>query len=307
MKFGIKLIILALLGSCSSIHKMGVRSVSPSFEESAAHLTQERSWEFFKDATPGNIKFLEHFVLNDPTNLILRRVLIKTYVAYAYAVPETLAYDDQLALTEDLKHQQEATVHYTKALDYGLEYLSKKEISRKNLLTLDEDKLIKKLKRETSRDDLLAILYTAQAWGSLIKLHKKDLPQMARVKVLFDYVCEEDPSIENGACDLFFAQYESSRDSQKGKQLFLKAMEKYPKHLLIRVSYLQHVSLPTFDQEEYDKQALILKDEFHKWEDLNRDNLENTSSYKGQERLNLYNAIARKRFEIMESHKSKTF
>ena len=284
---------------------MGIKTASPMFEESGQHLSQERSWDFFKDSSPGHIKFLELFVQNDPSNMVLKRVLIKAYVSYAFAVHETLALDAKLALTEDLSSHREALIHYTKALDYGVDYLGKKGISRKNLLTLDDDKLMKKLKRETSTDDLQGILSTAQAWGSLIQLQKENTKlasQISRVKILFDYVCDQDPTIEDGACDLFYAQH-----SSQSKDLYLKAIAKYPKHLLVRVNYLQFVALPSFDQEEYDKQALILKDELLKWENLNRDNLESTSSYKGQEMLNLSNAVAKKRFEFMENHKSKIF
>lgn len=294
-----------MLGGCSSIHKMGIKTASPMFEESGRHLSQERSWDFFREASPANIKFLELFVQNDPSNLVLKRVLMKAYVGYAFAVPETLALDAKLALTEDLKFHKEAILHYTKALDYGVDYLGKKSISRKNLLSLDDEKLIKKLKRETSVDDLPAVLFLAQAWGRLIQLQKENTklaPQISRVKILFDFVCDQDPTIENGACDLFYAQH-----STQGKELFLKAISKYPKHLLLRVSYLESVAMPAFDQEAYDSQAQILKDEFIKWENLNRDSLENVSSYKGQEMLNLSNAIAKKRFEILESHKSKIF
>ena len=52
---------------------------------------------------------------------------------------------------------------------------------------------------------------------------------------------------------------------------------------------------------------LHLIEEFAKWEDLNRDNLEDKSEYKVVEHLNLYNAIARKRFELIELNKKKIF
>lgn len=301
---------------CSSFQKMGIRSVSPLLEESGNHLTEERSWEFFRQSAPANIKFLELFVLTDPKNQTLKRTLIKAYAGYAFGVPETLAYNDQLALNEETTHRKEAILHYTKALDYGVDYLHAKGITRKNLLTLDEDKLIKKLKNETSHDDLSAILYFAQAWGSLINLQKDNVAlvsQIPRVKALFDFVCGEDPTLEFGVCDLFFAQYESSRpkmlggNPEKGKELFKQAILRFPKHLLIRVNYLQFVALPSFDQEEYDQQAEILRKEFAEWENLSRDNLDDVSTYREVKQLNLYNAIAKKRFEIMEAHKNKIF
>lgn len=307
---------LLVLSGCGTIRKLGIRSATPMFTKSSDELTRENSWEFFRDSAPGNLKFLELLYLQDPNNLPLLSVLIKGYSGYAFAVPETLAYGDELAGEESSPWKQQAIIHYTRALDYGLDYLSKKDISRGDLLNSDEQKLIKLFSKELDEDDLPAVLFTAQAWGSLINLQKDNVAlvaQVPKVKAMFDWVCGEDPKIENGVCDIFYAQYEASRprmlggDPKKAEELYLAAIKNRPHHLLMRFGYIQYLIVPMGDQEKYEKVGADLRSEIEKWENLNRDTLDDTSEYKYDRHINLYNAIARKRFELIEKNKKKIF
>lgn len=307
---------LIVLSGCGTIRKLGIRSATPMFTKSSDELTRENSWEFFKDSAPGNLKFLELLYLQDPNNLSLLSVLIKGYSGYAFAVPETLAYGDELAGVEDSPWKQQAIVHYTRALDYGLDYLSKKDISRGDLLNSDEKKLSDLLSKELDKDDLTAVLFTAQAWGSLVNLQKDNVAlvaQVPKIKAMFDWVCSTDPKIENGVCDIFYAQYEASRprmlggDPKKAEELYLAAIKNRPHHLLMRIGYIQYLIIPGFEQEKYEKLSAELKSEIDKWGNLNRDSLDDTSDYKYDRQINLYNAIAKKRFELMEKNKKKIF
>ncbi len=309
------LLALVLLG-CSSIQKTALRGASPLFVNGSEKLILERNWEFFKESSPGNLKFLEMLYLQDTDNLRLLGTLVKSYAGYAYAVPETLAFGDELAGVEGSIHKQNAISLYTRSLDYGLDYLHKKGIQREDLLVKDETELIKMLNQKMGRSDFTAILFLAQSWASLINLQKDNVALVShvpKVKVLFDWVCKQDHEIEHGVCDIFEAQYEASRprmlggNPEKAKDLYQNTIKKYPRHLLIRISYIQFSLLPAFDQEGYENESKLLVEEFAKWEDLNRDNLEDKSEYKAVEHLNLYNAIARKRFELIELNKKKIF
>lgn len=311
---GYLLPLLFALSSCS-LQKLAIRSATPVFEKSSLGLMQEGNWDFFRQSAPANIKMMELLWLQDEENLELLSVLIKAYSGYAFAVPETLAFGDDLSGIDDSQHKKDALFFYTRALDYGIHYLEKKGISKKVLLSQDDKKLSKKL-GDLEEEDLTALLYTAQSWGSLINLQKDNvalISQIPRVKVLFDYVCKLRPSIDHNVCDIFFAQYESSRpkmlggNPDKGEKLYALAMEKYPQHLLVRLNYIQYLLLPAFELAKYEKEAVVLKEEISKWEDLNRDNLENVSSYKDVKELNFYNSIAKKRFELIEKYKAKIF
>lgn len=307
-------LLVALMG-CGTIQKWALRSSSPVFQKSSNDLLKEGNWDFFRESAPSNLKFVELLWQQDRDNLKLLSVLVKGYAGYAFAVPETLALGDEWAGVEESLWKKNAIIYYTRALDYGTLYLTKRDVKRKDLLG-DEAKLSKKLKNELDEDDLMALLYTAQAWGSLINLQKDNVAlvaQIPKVKVLFDHVCSRKPKIDQNVCDIFYAQYEASRprmlggNPAKAKKLFETAIKKHPQHLLIRVSYIQYLLLPAMEEGEYEKEARVLRDEFAKFEDMNRDELVNKSAYKKASKLNLYNAIAKKRFELIEKNKSKIF
>jgi hypothetical protein len=307
---------LFLLGSCGTIQKWVLRSNSSMFKESGDRMTREKNWEFFRDAAPGNIKFVEMLYLQDPKNITLLGSLVKSYSGYAFAVHETLALGDQLRDVESSQHKQQALRHFTTALDYGLEYLDQQGVGRSEILGLNEGELSNTLDKELGKKDYPAVLYTAQAWGSLIQMQQNNVAlvsQVPKVKVLFDWVCGKDPNIDFGICDIFYAQYEASRprmlggDPVKAEQLYRAAMQKHPHNLLIRVGYLQHLVLPAMDEAKYEAEASVLREEFSKWSELGRDGLVDESEYRDHADINLYNAIAEKRFRMMEKNKSKIF
>ncbi len=317
MKKFIRPVVLGvLLSGCSSVQKVALRGASPLFENGAQKLTLERDWDFFKDSAPGNLKLLETLYLQDHENLKLLSTLIKSFAGYAYAVPETLAFGDELSGVDDSIHKKQAISIYTKAFDYGLEYFHQRGVSRKDLVEFDESALKKAFDVKFRREDFISILFFAQSWASLINLQKDNVAlvsQVPKVKTLFDWVCNQDPEIEYGVCEIFAAQYEASRprmlggNPEKAKELYKASIKKNPLHLLIRVGYIQYSILPAFDLDAYKQEAKVLVEEFSKWSDLNRDNLEDRSEYKSVEYLNLYNAIAKKRFEFIELNKAKIF
>ncbi|MFP5385259.1 MAG: TRAP transporter TatT component family protein [Bacteriovoracia bacterium] len=303
----------ALMGC--SLQKMALRSTTPVMEKSSEGMMEEGSWEFFQASSPANIKFMELLWLQDQENLKLLSLLIKSYSGYAFAVPETLYFEDEIIGIGNSQRRTEAITFYTRSFDYGLQYLKEKDISKADLLSHEESVLQKRLDK-LNDEDITAILYTAQSWGSLINLQKDNVvlvSQVPKVKMLFDFVCSRKPDIDNNVCDIFYAQYLSSRpkmlggNPEEGEKLFLAAMEKHPHNLLIRMSYIQHVVLPGYDEEQYKKQAAILKKELEKWENFKRDQLENLSPYRNDKKLNLFNAIAKKRFLIVEKNKKQIF
>lgn len=292
-----------------------MRSTNPVFVKTSEDLLKEGHWNFFRDSSLGNLKLMELLWQQDQENLELLGVLIKGFSGYAFAIPETLYLEDEIKGVEGSRWKKEAIIYYTRSLDYGLYYLDQKGVKRDDLLANDEKRLKKKLKN-LDEDDFMAVLYTAQSWGSLINLQKDNvalISHVPKVKILFDFVCDKKPDIDQNVCDIFYAQYESSRpkmlggDPEKGEKLYLESIQKHPKNLLIRVSYVQYRLVPGFREEEFQREAVLLNEEFAKWEDLNRDALENRSTYKDMPELNLYNSIARKRFLIMYKLKNKIF
>jgi len=306
---------LVFMISGCSLQKLALKSSTPVFERSVDGMMREGNWEHFKNSSPSNLKFLELLWEQDRSNLKMLSALIKGYAGYTFGVHETLTFGDELAGVDDSPSKKEAIFFYTRVLDYGLFYLDKKGLSRGELLSNNEEHLTAKLK-ELSEQDATALLYTAQSWGSLINLQKDNIALVSlvpKVKMLFDRVCKLRPDIDQNVCDIFLAQYEASRPKMLGgnpenaEKLYLAAIKKHPQHLLIRLNYIQYLLLPGFEAEKYEQQAVILREEFAKWGDLNRDSLENRSSYRNVQELNLYNSIAKKRFELIEKYKSKIF
>src|SRR5690606_31972666 len=268
---------------------------------------KEGNWDYFRLATPGNLKLLELLWDQDQDNTRLQGGLVKGYAGYAFAVHETVYFEDLLTDNEDSQAKNEAIYFHTKALDLGISYLEKKGIKKEELLSNDEASLVKKLNK-LEEDDFVALAYLGQAWGSLINLQKDNVAlvsQVPKVKLLFDRVCREKPDFENNMCDLFYAQYEASRpkmlggNPEKGKALFLEAIKKSSYKQLINLNCLQYVVLPGFDEEAYEKMAKVLKAEFKNFDNLGRETLSNLSPYKDHVELNLYNGIAKKRFEFI--------
>lgn len=315
MRCSLLLMGLWILTSCS-MQKLAIRGSTPLFQDSSELLTRERNWDFFRESAPGNLKFMELLYLQDKDNLPLLAMVIKGYAGYAYGVPETLAFGEEMAGKDESAWKREAIHFYTRALDYGLVYFEKKGLKADDLLSFSDEKLREKLQKEMGEKDLIAVLYTAQAWGSLINLQKDKVAlvgQVPKVKALFDWVCLKKPDIDHGVCDIFHAQYAASRPKMLGgnpeeaRQLYAEAMKKYPRHLLLRLNYIQFMILPAYDGEAYEKVASELKEEFHQWDDQDRDELRNKSEYSKFPELNLFNAIARKRFEFIEKNKKKLF
>ncbi len=306
---------LVFMISGCSLQKMALKSSTPVFEKSVDGMMREGNWEHFKNSSPSNLKFLELLWEQDRSNLKMLSALIKGYAGYTFGVHETLTFGDELAGIDDSTSKKEAIFFYTRVLDYGLFYLDKKGLSRGELLSNNEEHLAAKL-QDLSEEDATTLLYTAQSWGSLINLQKDNIALVSlvpKVKMLFDRVCKLRPDIDQNVCDIFLAQYEASRPKMLGgnpenaEKLYLAAIKKHPQHLLIRLNYIQYLLLPGFEAEKYEQQAAILREEFANWGDLNRDSLENRSPYKDVQELNLYNSIAKKRFELIEKYKSKIF
>ena len=315
MHYLILTLMLGLVG-CSSFQKIALRGVSPIFVEGSSKVTLERDWDFYRESSAGNLKFLEMIYLQDEGNLELLGTLVKGYAGYAYSVSETLAFGDEMAGIEDSVHKKNSISIYTKALDYGLSYLKKRGVDRKDLLGMNENELKKLFKDKLDKKDYTPVLFIAQSWASLINLQKDNVAlvfHVPKAKFLFDWVCQNAPSIENGVCDIFYAQYEASRPRMLGgnpemaKKLYAKAIQNHPRHLLIRLGLIQYSILPAFDLEAYENEARVLREEFAKWEDINRDSLENKSEYNSVDHLNLFNAIARKKFEFIEKNKKRIF
>jgi len=297
----ILLIFMSLLYSCSSFSKWAMRSQAPLFNESAEASMNEYDWKWFKDSTPANIKFIESLYWMDPSNEDLLPTLMQAYSGYAFGVFET----EMLALNwsgvDDSSKRVEATEFYQRALMYGWKWFKRKGLKKEKLIMHDEVSLTNEMNNLFSKNDIKTVFFMAQSWGSLINLNKKDIvliSQIPKVKILFDWVCEKDPSLYYQSCEIFKAQYALSRskmlggDPELGQKIFEEILKKNPEHELAKSLYIQFVLIPTGDKEK--TQNIIESTIFKK------DEIELSKN-------NLFNAIGRKRIENIRNSLHKLF
>lgn len=313
-------VVLSFTG-CGSLQKAAVSTTAGLIYDASKEIETETNWELFKKGVPANLKFMEGLLEVDPDNEELLVSLVKGYAGYAYGVSETLALEEKLKGQTRSSHHQ-TLAHYSRAIQYALVYLSQKGVSYNDLqkATRSDAGLPGLLKKHLDADSLKdreLVAFAAQAFAGYINLRRDEMSIVAQLPVakgLFDWVCEAEPKINYGACDIFYAAYEAGRpktlggNPEKGKRLFLKALKKYPHNWLVRMSYVQYVILPQKDGKAYQEQKNYMK----KWPQMMRENqywapyAQGSSAFENKG-LGIYQSLALRRYEIIESHKSQIF
>lgn len=316
-------LMLSIILSACSMNKIAVRSASSLLNEGAVSVEKEKNWDFFQQCMPTNIKTMEGMLAVDPHNKLLLLNILKGHIAYGYGVSESLYLEDQLTGVdaEDSVHYTQAVSHYTQALVNGLAYLAEKGVTQKDLVEKQDPADLKKFlkkKMSKSKDDQEAIFFTAQAWGSLINLERTNIKLMSylgTVKNMMDFVCEQNPEINFGACSIFYGAFEAGRprtlggNPELGKEIFKNSIVKSPDNLLNRVAYLQYSVIPAQDENEFKAiMSTLDKDSklFLNYLNLYGVNAEDLLPMR-DDRVSVYNAIAVKRYQILKKLEKKIF
>jgi hypothetical protein len=301
-----------------SVEKIGVRSTTNLLEKASYQILLEPSLKHFHEASLSSIKLLEGFWYIDQSNKKLISLLIKTYAGYGFAIGETELYKKQINGTDSEFDKLDALVSYSKAIRYGTFYLKTLDKNQEGILFEKPEILKKFLQQSTTDKDLVALFYIAQSFGSIINLNRTNMELVSflpNVKTIFDFVCEKSPNIEMGGCELFYSVYEGSRpkllggNPDLGKKLFNKFIKKYPKNLLARVAYLQHIVIPEMDQKSFSRESHLLKKdfiEFNKYKNRSLD-IRGKNKFENHSNFNLYNAIAEERFLTMLKNEKNLF
>jgi hypothetical protein len=302
---------------------MAVSGSSDLLYRASNELEASSNMDFFRIGVPSNLLLIEGLLSEAPQNEKILATLTKGYSGYAFAINESdmLAEDWSESKSEAAKKQ--ALFNYTKALDFGLRYLAVHNVSLSDLTSrMNEPQgiphfLEKRLSSE--KLDLDTVLFTAQSYAALINLQKDNISMVAQLpvaKAMFDWVCMKEPSINYGMCDIFYGAFEAGRpkmlggNPEKGKEIFIKAMENHPHNWLIRTSFMQFYLIPQNDKEGFLQQLEFLKSkqtEFDNFTIYSNDSLTNESSWAREPRLRLYQALALKRFELMNKYQKQLF
>lgn len=315
----IQLIILPLIfASCATINKVGIRATGGILTKAGNEFTKESDFGFFEKSVPGNLKFMEGLWYSDQSNNTLLSNLIKGFGGYGFAVHETYHLRDHLADKRGEAYRNALTA-YSKAMDYGIAYLADNGIKWQDMITVGASEKVQKwFDDELGDDDMIAVFYLAQSWGSLINLQRDNIELVSHigtVKSMMDWVCQRDPEFELGSCHIFYAAYEAGRpvmlggDPEKGAELFRNFIKKYPHNLLGRIAYIQFYVIPMMDEDIYADEKKVLTKELALWEQQKNygSDLSANSKYRSYSKYNLYNAIAKERFEIIKKFEKEIF
>jgi hypothetical protein len=236
--------LMAIFSSCSSMNRYALRQTSPLFDDASLEVNTESNWEFFRESTAANIKFLEGIWYADISNKKITEILIKAHAGYAFAVYETHLLENSLAGREI--HQgslAQANYHYHKSINYGFHYLKSRGINWTQISENNSDKELQTLlEKNLNKGDAVAIFYLAQSLGGAINLDKQDIELIsyaAKMNVLRNWACTAKPDLELGVCDTFDAIYDISRprmlggDPARGRQKFEAIIKKQKRNAKI--------------------------------------------------------------------------
>ena len=312
-----------LLGSCSSFkRKVALSTMSDLLYEASFKSQSEPNWEFFKDSLPGTLKLVESLYSLAPTDEKLLASLIKGYSGYAFAIWETESLEDIILEKQESIPIQKALQFYSRAVTLGFYFLTIKGISSQDLSLstrtpggmniLFKDKL-----NSEQLEHREAILYFAQSFGALIYFQKHRLELVAQlpvVKGMFDWVCSNNDDDYYGMCGIFYGSYESAIPKmlgghpEKGKKIFEDVIKRHPHNWLARMAYIQYYAIPMADKNIYQQQKAILEkastllEQKQYWTPKNIDH----NAFK-EKNLQLFQAIAIKRFHIVKKYEKKIF
>ncbi len=307
------IIVFSLLAGCS-LKKASVGMAAGIFEDAAYEIETETDWEHFKNSLPAMIKILESFYFIDPANKNILAVLMKAHAAYSFAVIETNLLEAKMchfgsAKINELKER--ASAGHGKAIFYGNLFLKENGL---DLTKLNKAKrkgnLSALLKRElgVEKKELDFLFYYGQAFATLVNLQKNNsllVAQMPIIKGIYDYICEVNPNLHYGACNLFYASYENSRpkmyggNPEKAKEIFLSSIEKYENNIFNHYFYLEQYLLPLEKKEEIKREMSAIKDKIEKWERTISIESVLTEKYPRFNESNFFNTLARKRYSLL--------
>ncbi len=313
------LILFINLVSCSSIKKVATKQMGDMIFETSEAVFTEDNWDLFESTIDSNIKLVENLYAADRENPEFIVTLIKAYSGKAFAIDETYYLKDQLKELSNSKYRVNALSNYTRALNYSalfFEVRGFKDFDFTRYISSPED--FKKLLDENLSDNatnIEGVFYTGQTLASIINLQRDNMRAVAYLplaKVMYDWSCEKNGNLAQGACDIFNASYAASRprglggDPVTGKRLFEEAIQKWPNNMLVRLSFIQFYAVPMFEENIYRNQKLEMN-KFH------REQMEPTYWSGGKietpkvDYNNLFNLIARKRLKIIEGLEEEIF
>lgn len=197
------MLILFASAGCS-LNRLAIKSTGSVLNHGVESLNEEQDLIIAEQAIAANLKLLEGLIKGDSEDPTLLLLAAQGFTGYA------------LGFVED-KDQQRASVFYKRGRDYGLRILNKNRVFEKALAGNQEGfaKTLIRFKKE----DVPALFWTANAWGSWINLNRNVPSAIAdiwKVELMMKRVLELDEDYYYGGAHLFFLSYYGGRSKILG-------------------------------------------------------------------------------------------
>jgi predicted anti-sigma-YlaC factor YlaD len=195
-----------LLTSCF-IQKIAVNRLGDALSSSGTTFAADDDPELVRDALPFTLKLIESLLAENPNHRGLLLAASSGFTQYAYAFLQQDA--DRIEnsdFDEAQRLRRRARNMFLRARNYGLRGLGAAGTAVAN----DPAAAL----RNTTRDDVPFLYWTAASWGAAIALSKDDpdlIADQPAVEALIDRALELDESFSNGSIHGFLITYELAR------------------------------------------------------------------------------------------------
>jgi hypothetical protein len=178
-------------GGCS-LTQLTINATSVIIDGGFKAMNRETDLQIASQAIPSDLKLLDGLILESPDNDKLLLLGAQGYSSYA------------LGFVEDSSTER-ASLFYLRARDYGLRILLEHEDFKKNLNGSVDD--FQKSLTEFGDDDVPAVFWTANAWGSYLNLNRDNtdaLADLPKVEAMMNFVLKHDGDYFYGGAHMFF-------------------------------------------------------------------------------------------------------
>ena len=226
---------LSLATSGCSLRRTAVDTTASILAEGDSVARGYFDWESAGVATPAGIIQFEGLHLISPENDDLTLMLVKAYMAYAYGWVmdsyELAQFSGDFETAEH--HKRRAFLMYSRARDLALRVVARREPGIREAISLPPKELAAYLKSKFTTDDLPPLFWLMMSWTSAINNspNTEDLADMAELRVIAQWVIEQNPGYEDAGALVFLGGFESSMpkafggDPAKAKAYFERALE----------------------------------------------------------------------------------
>lgn len=198
-------------------------------------------------ALPTDLKLLDGLILESPDNEKLLLLGAQGYTSYA------------LGFVEDSSNER-ASVFYLRARDYGLRILFENDDFKKGFSGDIED--FQKALDQLDGDDIPAVFWTANAWGSYMNLNRGNvdaLVDLPKIEAMMNFVLKHDETFFYGGAHLFFGTILASLpalfggDTASARIHFEKALQASDgKFLMVYFYYARYYAVMTQNKELFE-------------------------------------------------------